>query len=229
MTGPDTGTGRADRGAGLAIAAVPFLVFLVAQIVVAAAAAPGNRRLLFFSPGWAVGSILIYGLLVAATWRVTPALDPSRAVLGLRRTPLLPAVGLAVGLVVVGSAASLLLEPVFHAGAGQDLRPLPFPGGASATAGLALTTVVLVMVGPFAEELYFRGLVLGAARPFGTPVAIAGSALFFALSHFEPAGIPVIVILGVLLGYARVRTRSVWPPIAIHAVNNAIALALALH
>jgi len=228
MSTPDRRPGG-DRGAGIAIAVIPFLVFLVAQVVVFAAAAPANRRLLLFSPGWALGSIAIYAALIGATFWVVRGIDPTRGILGLRRTPLVPAVALVVVLTVAGTAASLLLEPVFHAGRGQDIHPVPFPGGASATVGLVGAALVLVVVGPFAEELYYRGLVLGAARPFGTAIAVGGAALFFALSHLEPAGIPVIAILGVLLGYARVRTGSLWPAVAIHAINNAVALALALH
>ena len=47
-------------------------------------------------------------------------------------------------------------------------------------------------------------------------------AIVFAALHGPTA--PVIVFHGLLFGYVRLRTGSLWPSFLMHAVNNALAL-----
>src|ERR687895_619659 len=54
-------------------------------------------------------------------------------------------------------------------------------------AGVIVTSFVVVLVVPFAEELFFRGLGVGVLSFAGPAVAIAVPAIAFALAH----GIPV--------------------------------------
>lgn len=77
-----------------------------------------------------------------------------------------------------------------------------------------------------AQEVQFRGLLLGALERDLPPwAANLGQASLFGLAHIAvqyegPAGpfVPVTIALGLLLGYATQRTRSLWPAIVIHAV-----------
>jgi membrane protease YdiL (CAAX protease family) len=77
-----------------------------------------------------------------------------------------------------------------------------------------------------AQEVQFRGLLLGALERDLPPwAANLGQASLFGVAHIAvqyegPAGpfVPVTVALGLLLGYATQRTRSLWPAILIHAV-----------
>ena len=81
------------------------------------------------------------------------------------------------------------------------------------------------MLAPLCEELVFRGAVLRALLRW-TPrhwVAIAISALFFALIHVNPAQMPHAFLAGLLLGWLYYRTDSVVPGIVLHWVNNSIA------
>lgn len=81
------------------------------------------------------------------------------------------------------------------------------------------------LLAPVCEELVFRGAVLRALLCW-TPrhwVAIAASALFFALVHANPAQMPHAFIIGLLLGWLYYRTDSVVPGVVYHWVNNSIA------
>jgi uncharacterized protein len=87
-----------------------------------------------------------------------------------------------------------------------------------------LTVLVAGVLGPVAEELIFRGLIYGYVEGrFGGTAAIIVSAALFAAAHVEPAHIAVVVPMGLLFGWARMRTKSTWPTIAAHVANNTAA------
>lgn len=84
------------------------------------------------------------------------------------------------------------------------------------------------LLAPVCEELVFRGAVLrallhGMSRHW---VAIALSALLFALIHANPAQMPHAFLVGLLLGWLYYRTDSIVPGIVYHWVNNSVAYVL---
>lgn len=94
---------------------------------------------------------------------------------------------------------------------------------------LILLTVMVVMGAPFVEELFFRGVLLGALRHFGTAVAVLVSAVAFALVHFgQLLAMPAFVVLGVVLGIFAVARRRLGAAIMTHATFNAITMAVLL-
>jgi membrane protease YdiL (CAAX protease family) len=81
------------------------------------------------------------------------------------------------------------------------------------------------LLAPVCEELVFRGAVLRALLRW-TPrhwLAIAISALLFALIHANPIQMPHAFLVGLLLGWLYYRTDSIVPGIVYHWVNNSIA------
>lgn len=81
------------------------------------------------------------------------------------------------------------------------------------------------LLAPVCEELVFRGAVLRALLRW-TPrhwLAIAISALLFALIHANPIQMPHAFLVGLLLGWLYYRTDSIVPSIVYHWVNNSIA------
>jgi len=194
--------------------------------VVIAGRVPGNR--LLFDPWTSLAGIAAYIALIAGSlWAARPA--GGWAALGLR----LPddpknALGLAALVLVAGLVAAAALEPLLHGAKSQGLTPRAFPGGAEATIGLAITAIVLVVIGPFAEELFFRGALAAAFSPrLGAFTPLATGAIFGA-AHLEPRAFPALFVLGALLGWLYTRTRSIYPGVAVHAANNLLALAAAL-
>jgi len=93
--------------------------------------------------------------------------------------------------------------------------------------GLVALVFVGVVVGPLVEEMAFRGVVLPALVPrWGERGAIWASAVLFGAVHLSTAAFVPIAVLGAMLGWLRVRYRSLWPSVLGHGTFNAIVLLL---
>lgn len=98
------------------------------------------------------------------------------------------------------------------------------PGGA----GFALAALMAVVIGPFAEELAFRGVLLRATGDeWGMWPGIVISALLFAGYHFNAWTFLPMLVLGVALGWLAWSRRSIWPAIWLHALYNLVPVASA--
>lgn len=80
------------------------------------------------------------------------------------------------------------------------------------------------LVPAICEEFLFRGTVLSNLLPFGQVTAITVSAVLFGLMHQNPYQIIYTTVAGFLIGYAYVKTRSIWCPTFIHFFNNAFSI-----
>ena len=93
-----------------------------------------------------------------------------------------------------------------------------------------LLAVLVVCVAPFVEELVFRGVLLsGLASRMHIGWAMLASAIVFGCVHlpdfkFAWYPVPALILLGLVLAWLRVRTRSLWPSITLHAANNFFAV-----
>lgn len=92
-------------------------------------------------------------------------------------------------------------------------------------AGIALLVLVVCIGAPFAEELFFRGLLLRATdRRFGPTVAIVASAVVFGLSHLQGIQLPALLLVGVFAAVLAVRSGRLGPAMLFHAGFNAWSL-----
>jgi membrane protease YdiL (CAAX protease family) len=111
---------------------------------------------------------------------------------------------------------------------GVDLTPQTHHvvAGLATTLPLALgATLAIGLLGPFAEELAFRGVVWGYVEGrFGPRAAWAISSLLFAGAHWEPAHIALVLPIGILLGWVRWRSASLWPCVVAHIINNTLVV-----
>ncbi|MEK7448482.1 MAG: CPBP family intramembrane glutamic endopeptidase, partial [Planctomycetota bacterium] len=83
--------------------------------------------------------------------------------------------------------------------------------------------LMIAVIAPVAEEIFFRGFLQGALRRrLSFWPAIIISALFFALLHFRFAAGPFLFTFGLLLGYLYEKTQSLIPVITVHLVHNSI-------
>ncbi|MEI6275948.1 MAG: CPBP family intramembrane glutamic endopeptidase [Prolixibacteraceae bacterium] len=79
----------------------------------------------------------------------------------------------------------------------------------------------VVILAPIVEELIFRGVIFsGFQRIYPAFLAIFFSALLFALFHLNPWQLGPTFLLGLLLGYVRLRTGSLLAAIFTHALHN---------
>jgi membrane protease YdiL (CAAX protease family) len=83
------------------------------------------------------------------------------------------------------------------------------------------TFLMVAVAAPFCEEWLCRGVIARGLLRHGTPAkAILWSAFIFAVIHLNPWQAVPAFIIGLLLGYVYWKTRSLWPCIFIHFINN---------
>jgi membrane protease YdiL (CAAX protease family) len=201
--------GRGRTAGAAAPAVLAGLAFLAAR--------PGLEALPpAVRTGVLAAGYIALGLAAAATSpRVPRPLPPSGAraeassLAGVRSGWGPAGAALAVGAAAIGAAA-LLAGPV-----------PPLPGGVVA---LALSLLAAV-----AEEALFRGALYGALERHGTWLAVAVSALLFALVHvpsYGLAALPVDLGAGLLFGWQRWASGRWTVPAATHAAANLLAVIL---
>lgn len=95
------------------------------------------------------------------------------------------------------------------------------------TPGELVATLILVALLPaVAEEYIFRGCIARSFARKGYVFAVFMSALLFAIMHGSPLQLVHQFLIGVVCAVLFFATRSLWPPIILHFLNNAIALVL---
>jgi membrane protease YdiL (CAAX protease family) len=151
---------------------------------------------------------------------------PAAADFGLRPGPLWRSVRLLVAVWI----GFFVLSAIWAAAWGlKEQQTLPDELGANGPLLNALAVIVLVtVIAPLGEELFFRGFFFGALRNWRGPVlaALLTGALF-GLIHAgsSPVGYLVpLAFFGVGLCLLYELTGSLYPAIALHALNNSVAL-----
>lgn len=89
---------------------------------------------------------------------------------------------------------------------------------------LVVFALLVAFGAPVVEELAFRGVLFAGLlkrglQPWLTNVFVA---LAFACFHFEPVRIPLLFVIGLVLGYLRQRTGRVGASAVAHSLNNAV-------
>ena len=172
------------------------------------------------------GLLLFVALGVASDWNFWPLARPLR-LLGLRPFRL-KAIWIMLGTLVAyyiaaGLFASLVLKPDQ-----EDIGGELGVGNPSIAIAIA-AVLMIVLLAPVAEELFFRGFLFAGVRSRWSlwPAALI-SGLIFGLVH-APTGLTTVVplaTLGVALCWLYDRTGSLWPCVIAHMINNGLALAL---
>jgi membrane protease YdiL (CAAX protease family) len=136
---------------------------------------------------------------------------PSRAILG------------GLGLLIVFVSASDGLTWLL----GRPIVP-DFMKSAYRTAYyVPLLWATLLVAAPLMEETLFRGFMIrGIDRSrLGAAGAIIIASAAWSLMHvqYDAYGMSQVFLMGILLGAARLRTQSLYPPLAMHSLANLIA------
>ncbi len=141
--------------------------------------------------------------------------------------PALYAVALALGVLMpfVGGMLTQWLAQGHEVS--QDIKML----GAHIPLMLRLPLALLVVsLGPLVEELLFRGVLLSSiSRHVGNGWAVAITAVLFACVHLPDLSflwyaLPNLALLGLVLGWLRVQSGSIWPSVLAHGANNLLAV-----
>jgi|RhiMetdeSRZDD1v2_1073273.scaffolds.fasta_scaffold67147_3 CAAX protease family protein len=209
---------------GLIVAAVGTV--LVAMLLLIAFAAAGahdiskNHAFVLLSTlaQDAVFVITAYAI-TAEAGRVTPA------TFGIRRFGPSAFVVMAIAFI-----SYFVLSAIYSALVAPPCDKLPDDLGVKDSTLLAVFAGVFVIgIAPLAEEFFFRGFLFQALRKsWGVWIAAPASGLIFGALHFAPDKLVPLAILGTALAFVFHRTRSLWPCIMLHALNNTIAFVVLL-
>ncbi len=92
--------------------------------------------------------------------------------------------------------------------------------------GFLFNIFMIAIMAAISEEFLFRGVLLNLFAEWTKNIhlAVIFSALLFSAFHLQFYGFFPRFMLGVLLGYLFVWTKSLWVPIFIHFLNNAVAV-----
>jgi membrane protease YdiL (CAAX protease family) len=147
-------------------------------------------------------------------------------------------VWIGIGAFFAAGAGYLIVTAVYQAIVklhGTDKLPKDLGIGTS-TAALVGAAIFVCVIAPICEEFFFRGFIFGAlrrwhikvnGRQIGTWVAAVETGILFGLAHTGSAAAQYLIPLGFLgfvLCIVRWKTRSLYPCMALHSVNNSIAL-----
>lgn len=186
-----------------------------------AAIGPEPRDLLF-RPATSIGTFVIDGILLLITVLIARGL-PLRDAFALRRPASWPQAFRIAGVALAATyTTSLVLElAVGHSAREQAVPQFWDPARAAWFAASAVAIAIFV---PIVEESICRGIGFALLQRWGDAVAIAGSAVAFALAHGAVLDLPWVLVTGIGLGYLRARTGSLYPCVALHATVNGIAV-----
>jgi membrane protease YdiL (CAAX protease family) len=187
-----------------------------------------------------VGSIVFdLGFVGAAILLVSVTGSGSAPDFGFRRVNWRLAVPV-VALAALGYYVLTAVYATLFALHGSDKLPSEFGVGRS-TWALVGTAAFVCAVAPMAEEFFFRGFFFGSLRRLQVPVlgrelgpwiAAVITGILFGLAHTGSANPQYLIPLGFLgfvLCLVRWRTGSLYPGMALHSANNALALGVQLH
>jgi membrane protease YdiL (CAAX protease family) len=147
----------------------------------------------------------------------------------LRRSDWLWGIGGGIACLVLGGTVGALTERIFgsfDSAAGSALDKTD----TSRWVVIAFSLCALVLA-PLFEELCFRGLVFASVAKWassrglpGIPWATVASAALFAAIHLEPVRFPLLLTIGLVLSWLRVRTGRVGASVVAHAFNNLLGV-----
>ncbi len=170
------------------------------------------------------------GFVLTALWVASWIARPRPVQFGLRR-PTQARLG-RVALVVIGAYVTFLLlsalwTVVVSHGASEKYL-VKDVGARAGVLGVLASCLVLCVVAPFCEEFLFRGFIFGALRNWrGPAVGALITGVLFGAIHVGSAPVVDLVplaIFGVVLCGLRQWSGSLYPGIALHALNNSAAL-----
>lgn len=135
---------------------------------------------------------------------------------------------LAVGVAAV-VAMGLLAAPFTGPGEPPQRELMDLIGGAHGALTTGLLFLTVAGLAPVFEEVFFRGFLLPWLQPrladrwgarWGTLAALLFTALAFGAMHLQPRGLHTLSTLGLVLGWAVVRTGDLRAAILVHAAWN---------
>jgi uncharacterized protein len=217
-------------GVGFLVALIFTVIFV--GIVAAATGASTDDE----TPTFTVIATFLQGLIFIGTAVMFASFTrtPRPEHFGLRPARFWPAVGwAAAGMATFYTLVAIytvIVQPDAEQTVAQDL------GAEQGTFGMIAAGFMVICVAPFGEEFFFRGFFYRALRSRWSVLGAAGiDGLLFGVIHYDFSGadalliLPPLAVLGFIFCLVYERTGSIYPTIAMHSLNNAIAFGVTIH
>lgn len=127
---------------------------------------------------------------------------------------------LSIPTMILSSVAINFVSAIFQTMIGVEFTSNVGETNVATFPGIIMATLSIAVVPAVIEEFAVRGAIMQPLRKYGDKFAIILSALFFSLLHGNMFQIPYTFVGGLILGYLAVKTKSMWPPMILHFVNN---------
>jgi membrane protease YdiL (CAAX protease family) len=175
-----------------------------------------------------VAAIVQYALMLVVLLLIARGI-PRRQAFALRRPKSWPrSIGLATLALLTIYLAAIAYDRALSAlgdwNPTEEQGLVPDAWDSSRAGAFIAFFVVVTFVAPAVEELTYRGLGLSLLMPFGAPLAIVVTGLLFGAAHGLIVALPILTVFGLVVGWLRVRTNSIYPPMLLHAMFNGTAL-----
>jgi membrane protease YdiL (CAAX protease family) len=130
-------------------------------------------------------------------------------------------------LVLTILAGKLIVGPAFEMPRHRELNEIMAYPQWQVRAIIIVTTICVV---PFTEEMLFRGMFQTLLRSYtGRPwSAVIIASMVFAVFHENPQHWPALFVFSLVLGYSYEKSGSLFRPIFLHAIFNALSVFSAL-
>lgn len=102
---------------------------------------------------------------------------------------------------------------------------IPSPDFNFPTGNPIMLTLILgyvCVLGPILEEIIFRGLILKSMQRYGNLTAIIVTSILFSMFHLNLVQFVPPVLIGLILGFITIRSKSIVPSIIAHIFNNTL-------
>ena len=144
----------------------------------------------------------------------------------------MPSIGLKISTIATGIKKGLIWSAVFGLITSfvflvlylSGINPLTLLNARRPESNIGISQYIIVgcIIGPVAEEFFFRGVLYGFFRRWGIITAMIFTTIIFILPHFNASSIPVTqAVGGIIFAAAYEKEKSLIVPIIIHILGNA--------
>lgn len=131
-------------------------------------------------------------------------------------------IGLGIGCTLITNVVKSLIEQISGLSIGNRVADMMQKSSPT------MMIIFVAILAPVCEELIFRGIFISRLRAYGDKTAIIYTAILFGLFHTNFMQIPMAIAVGLVLGYAVVKTNKLRYSIILHMVMNLISSILTI-
>ena len=126
-----------------------------------------------------------------------------------------------IGIGMISSLIYLIYSTIFkHYGITIPQPDFSLP---SQSGYLILFLMYVCLIGPILEEIIFRGFILKSMQKYGNLTAIIVSSILFSMFHLNLVQFINPVLMGIVLAFITIKSKSIFPAMIAHIFNNTIA------